>query len=147
MITDGKKWYYLAVKSLSALLRGIESNHNEDFYCLNFFHSYSTEKKRKKHEKVWNDDNYCYVEIPNEDNKILKFNHGERLLKAPFMIYADLECLLEKMHPCQNSHEKSYTEKKTKHTSSGYSLFTHCSFDLAKQTWSLQKWKLHGKVL
>ena len=42
MITDGKKWHYLAVKYLSALLRGIKSNHNGDFYCLNHFHSYST---------------------------------------------------------------------------------------------------------
>ena len=33
-------------------------------------------------------------------------------LKAPFMIHADLECLVEKMHSCQNYHEKSYTEKK-----------------------------------
>ena len=31
MITDGKKWLYLAVKSLLALLRGITSNHNGDF--------------------------------------------------------------------------------------------------------------------
>ena len=37
IITDGKKWHYLAVKSLSALLRGITSNHNGDFYCLNCF--------------------------------------------------------------------------------------------------------------
>ena len=29
IITDGKKWHYLAVKSLSALLRGITSNHKE----------------------------------------------------------------------------------------------------------------------
>ena len=42
------------------------------------------------------------------------------------MIYADLECLLEKIHSCQNNPEKSYTEKKTKHTPSGYSLFTNC---------------------
>ena len=41
MITDGKKWHYLTVKSLSALLRGTISNHKEDFYCLNCFHSYS----------------------------------------------------------------------------------------------------------
>ena len=34
--------------------------------------------------------------MPNEDNKTLKYNHGEKTLKAPFMIYADLECLLEK---------------------------------------------------
>ena len=39
MITDGEKWHYLAVKSLSALFRGITSNHKEDFYCLNCFHS------------------------------------------------------------------------------------------------------------
>ena len=50
-------------------------------------------------------------------------------MKAPFIIYADLECLPEKMHSYQNNPEKSYTEKKTMHTPSGYSLFPHCSFD------------------
>ena len=45
MITDCKKWHYLAVKSLSALLRGITSNHNGDFYCLNCFLSYIQRKK------------------------------------------------------------------------------------------------------
>ena len=85
MITDGKKWHYLAVKKLSVLLRGITSNHVGDFYCLNCFHSYSTENKLKKHEKVCNDHDYCYVEMPNEDNKILKYNHGEKSLKALFI--------------------------------------------------------------
>ena len=37
MFTDGKKCHYLAVKGLSALLRGIASSHKEDFYCLNCF--------------------------------------------------------------------------------------------------------------
>ena len=55
MITGGKKWLYLAVKSLSALLRGTISNHKEDFYCLNCFHSYSTKINLKKHERVCND--------------------------------------------------------------------------------------------
>ena len=96
MITDGKKWHYLAVKSLSALLRRIASNHKEDFYCLNCFHSYSTKNKLKKHERVCNDHDYCYVEMPNEDNKILKYNHGEKSLKVLDFIYADLECLLKK---------------------------------------------------
>ena len=40
MITDGtSNWHYLAVKSISGLLRRITSNHNGDFYCLNCFHS------------------------------------------------------------------------------------------------------------
>ena len=41
MITDGtSNWHYLAIKNLSGLLRGIRSNHNGDFYCLNCLHSY-----------------------------------------------------------------------------------------------------------
>ena len=65
--------------------------------------------------------------MPNEDNKILKkYNHGEKSLKTPAIIYAYLECLLKKLHSCQNNHENSYTEKKTKHAPSGYSLFTNC---------------------
>ena len=38
VITDGEKWYYLAVKSLPALFRKITGNNNGDFYCLNCFH-------------------------------------------------------------------------------------------------------------
>ena len=47
MITDRKKWHYLPLKRLSALLRKITSNHNGDFHCLNCFHSYRTEKNSK----------------------------------------------------------------------------------------------------
>ena len=109
MIIDGKKRHYLALNSLSALLRGITSNHDGEFYCLNCFHSYRTKEKLKKHDKVCNDRDYCYVEMPGEDNKKLKYNHREKSLTAPFMIYADLECLLKKIHSCQNNLEKSYT--------------------------------------
>ena len=91
MITDGKKLHYLALKSLSALLGGIISNHNGGFYCLNCFHSYSTKNKLKKHERVCNDHDYCHVEMRNEDNKILIYNQGKKSLKAPAIIYVDLE--------------------------------------------------------
>ena len=59
-----------------------------------------------------NGHDYCYVEMPNEDNKILKYNYGEKSLKAPFIIYASLKCLLEKMHSSQNNFEKSLQTKK-----------------------------------
>ena len=51
MINDGQKWHYLVVKNLSRLLRGITSNHKEDFYYLNCFHSYRTKKKLEAHKK------------------------------------------------------------------------------------------------
>ena len=37
MISNGENWHYLAVKSLSRLLRVITSNHDGDYYCLNCF--------------------------------------------------------------------------------------------------------------
>ena len=74
MITDGEKSHYLAVKKLSALLRGIAGNNNGDFYCLNCFCSYTTENKLKKHNHVCENHDYCYIEMPEEDNKILKYN-------------------------------------------------------------------------
>ena len=78
-----------------------------------------------------------YVEImiivmPKEETKILKHNHGEKSMKVPFIIYADIDSLLEKMSTCHNNPKKSTTNKINKHTFSGYSLFTNCSFDLTK---------------
>ena len=46
LITDGTKWHYLAVKTLSGLLRGITGNNHGDFYCLNCLHSYTTKNRR-----------------------------------------------------------------------------------------------------
>ena len=129
MITNGEKWHYTAVKRLSGLLRGVTGNNNGDFYCLNCFHSYRTENKLEKHKKICENHDYCHVEMPNEDNKIIKYNQGEKSLRSPFIIYADLECLLEKISTCYNNFEESSTTEINKHTLSGYLLFTHCSFD------------------
>ena len=132
MISDGQKWHYLVVKNLSRLLRGITSNHKEDFYCLNCFHSYGTENKLEAHKKICKNHNYCHVEMPTKNNNIIKYNHGEKSIKLPFVIYADLESLLEKMSTCINNPNESSTTKINKHTPSGYSIFTHCSFDEPK---------------
>ena len=133
MITDNmNNWHYLAVKKISGLLRGIKSNHNGDFYCLNCFHSYRTKKKLKKHKRICKNHDFCYVKMPDEDKKMLKYNLGEKSLKAPDIICANFECFLEKTDTCQNNLEESYTEKKAKHIPSGYSLVTCCSYDESK---------------
>ena len=119
-------------KNLSGLLRGITSNRNADFYCLNCFCSYSTKNKLEKNKKICENHDYCHVEMPTKDNNIIKYNHGEKSIKIAFIIYTDLECLLEKMSTCQNDPNKSSTTKINKHTPSGYSIFTNCSFDESK---------------
>ena len=131
IITNGKqsnevdKWHYIAsksvltddglnrpIRSLLRLFRGITSNNQGDFYCLGCLHSFHTDNALKKHERLCGNNNYCYVEITSESNSTLKYNHGEKSLKVPFAIYADLEHLLIKQQSCQNNPNDSYTEKK-----------------------------------
>ena len=132
MISNGENWHYLTVKNLSRLLRGITSNHDGDFYCLNCFHSYRTKNKLEAHKKICENRDSRHVEMPTKDNNTFKYNQGEKSIKLPFVVYADLECLLEKNSTCYNNPEESSTTKINKHTPSGYSIFTHCSFDTSK---------------
>ena len=132
MISNDEKWHYLTEENLLGLLTGITSNHNADFYFLNCFCAYSTKNKLEKHKKICENHDYCHVEMPTKENNIIKYNRGEKSIKMPFTIYADLECLLEKIDTCENDLNKSYTTKINKHISSGYSIFTHCSFDESK---------------
>ena len=133
MIADGKKHHYLALKSiptangynrpiesLSRLLRRVTSNHDGDFYCMSYFHSICSDNSLRKHKRLCGNHNYCNVDMPEKNKNKLKYRYGEKLLKAPFIIYADLECLLKKEQSCQNNPKTSY------------SLDLICSFDKTK---------------
>ena len=116
---------------MSGLLRGVTSNNNDDFYCLNCFCSYRTKNKLELHKKVCENRDYCQVEMTNKDNNMIEFNQND-YGKTPFVIYADLQCLLEKISTCYNNPEESSTTEINKHRPSGYSLFTNFSFDERK---------------
>ena len=60
--------------------------------------------------------------MPEKDNKTLKYNHGEKSMKAPFIIYVDVECLLEKMHSYQIIVKNHQQPQKI----SIHRLVTHC---------------------
>ena len=68
------------------MLQGNSSHHEEDFYCLNWFNSYTSKNKLKEHEKICNNHVSCRIEMPKWVEKILKYNPGEILLKAPYAI-------------------------------------------------------------
>ena len=129
MISNGEKqWHYLAVTKLSALLRGITSKNNGDFYCLNCLHSFRTKSKLESHEKVCENKDFCNVIMHAEDTKILEFNQYQKSDKASFIIYADLEFIIEKIDGCKNIPENSYASKVREHIPSSFSMSTISSF-------------------
>ena len=107
MIGGGIKYHYFAVTNLSVLFQGNLSNHRGDFYCLNYFNSYTTKNKLKEHEEICNNHNSCNIEMPDWVNKFIKHNPGEKSLKAPLSLFLHLECILKKLQSIQNNSEKS----------------------------------------
>ena len=119
-------------EKLSVFFKGTTSKHNGDFYWLKCLHSYRTGNKLKKHKNVCENYDYCYVEMPKEDSKILKYNHEEKIYESSIHYFGDLEGLLEKISTHHNKLEKLLTNKINEHAASGYLLFTSYSFNTTK---------------
>ena len=53
--------------------------------------------------------------MPSEDTKILELNQYQKSDKSPFIIYVDVECLIEKINGCKNYLKNSSTTKVSEH--------------------------------
>ena len=66
--------------------------------------------------------------MPSQDTAILEFNQYEKSDKAPFVIYAYLECLIENIDGHKNNPQNSFTTKVSEHIPSGFLVSTALSF-------------------
>ena len=65
--------------------------------------------------------------MPSEDIKVLEFNQYQKFDKVPFIIFADLESILQKTDGCKNNSENSSTTKVSSPILSGFSMSTMSS--------------------
>ena len=56
-------------------------------------------------KKLCENKDFCNVVMPSEDTKVLFFNQYQNSDKAPFIIYVDLESLIQKIDGCKNNLE------------------------------------------
>ena len=110
------------------LYRGITSKKNAGFYCLNCLHPSIAKNKPEYHKKLCENKDFSNVIMRSEDTKILEFNQYQKSDKAPFIIQAVFECMIEKIGGCKNNPENSATTKVSKHIPSGFSISTISSF-------------------
>ncbi|XP_057299543.1 uncharacterized protein LOC130630167 [Hydractinia symbiolongicarpus] len=123
IIQEGGKKHYVAIKRYSALMRGLSSRHRGDHYCRNCMHGFRSQETRDNHMKVCMDHDFCEIVMP-EEGTVLKHEDGQKLLRMPFVIYADTECILEPVQGCDGDPEKSHTRDVSKHVASGYAFMT-----------------------
>ena len=66
--------------------------------------------------------------MPSEDTKILEFDKYHKSDKETFIVYADLEILIEKTDGCKNNPENSFAAKVGKYIPEGFPISTKSSF-------------------
>ena len=59
----------------------------------------------------------------SEDTKTLESNQYQKSDQSQFVIYLDLECLIEEKNACKNNTENSLTIKVSKHIPSDFSMY------------------------
>lgn len=139
------KSHYCWIKDLAKLISTQVSKNKGKFSlcdrCLNHFYN---EKALNRHRPACFKQNSCQIEMPMEETKIIKFKNFENQLEAPYIIYADIETLLQK--PDQNIEEKTIS-----HGTTGQSSKTHqhipysigyyikCTFDDSKSRYASKR--------
>ena len=66
--------------------------------------------------------------MPSEYTKMFELNKYQRSHKLLFIIYENLQCIIEKIDGYKNNPENSSTEKVSKHIPSGFTMSTILSF-------------------
>ena len=126
MIEEEDNRHYVLIKDLSKLIGCQYNKHNEKKHiCPHCLRGYTTKATLESHIT-----NGCLavegqqIKMPKKGDQI-RFKNYERKFKAPFVMYADFECLT--MEYCSKMSKpidpnKSYTEKYQHHTPCGYKI-------------------------
>ncbi|XP_067211627.1 uncharacterized protein [Linepithema humile] len=112
--------HFVCIKNLSRLVSSQLSKHANK-KCLHYFY---TQEKLSAHSIDCGKINDCAVVLPSEDKKWLTFHHYSWKERLPFVVYADLECTLEKKED-----QDGITYAYQHHRAFSVGFYVSCTYD------------------
>ena len=110
---QGDNTHYSYVKRLTAL-RYDQNRHNESkHFCERRLHGYSRKELLKRHKPECKGllKSPTRTEMLKDGENKMSFTNHHKQMKVPYVIYADFECVLEKIAGCEPSQDASFTER------------------------------------
>ena len=123
-LTENNNSHYILMKTLSPFVN--KQHHGKTFVCPYCLHSFYKEDSLNKHEPE------CSIHSSSKIvlvDKSIKFENYSKTIIHPFVIYADFESTLNKIHTCQPNPKESYTINIQKHMPNSFCLYTKCIDD------------------
>ena len=120
---QGENTHYSLVKRLSALLFDQSKNSNSKHFCERCLHGYWRRELLERHKPECKGllKSPNRTEMPKEGENKMAFKNFYKQMKEPYVVYADFECILRKIHTCEPDNKKSFTVKTEKHEPCGFS--------------------------
>ncbi|VDI43459.1 Hypothetical predicted protein [Mytilus galloprovincialis] len=119
-LTNESKQHYCWIKSLSRLLSCQFSEHGHElFFCRRCLSHFSRQDIPDEHMEYCSQKDAVRIEMPEEGTHIAFHNH-KKLMRVPFVIYADFECFTEMVDTCQPNPSHAYTKAYQQHRPSGF---------------------------
>ena len=113
LIEKGGKTHYCLITDLNKMLHSQTNHQHKTFYCTYCLHGFMRKDLLDKHKPLCEKHGAQCTELPSGKDKFMTFKNWGKMLKVPFVIYADFECILS---PLQNGKNKTHL-----HEPCGYS--------------------------
>ena len=116
--------HYCWIKNFSRLVSSqINNNQHKREFCRRCYNSFPTEKSLEKHLEYCATNEEVKINMPKDDygNPLyIKFKNYNRKMRVPFVVYADFECINEKIDTCEPNKRESFTNQYQKHKAVGF---------------------------
>ena len=124
LLTDDDKSHYAWIKDMSSLLSQSGYNHAKHYcnYCLHGFLKQST---LDRHVEDCSKIGAQKVVLPDEDDRWVQFKSIQKMLKVPFVIYADFESYTCKIQGPLNVGQATHAYEL--HEPSGFAYYIVCA--------------------
>ena len=128
--TNTETNHYVWIKNFNKLCAGVTKNTSKKFFCKHCIQHFPSKERLEKHLMDCIVLTKCQaIQMPNE-GEVIKFKSFRETVKIPFVIYADLESLLQKLTVTQKQEiDGEQTEKLQKHVACSYGYKVVCCYD------------------
>ena len=130
--------HYVLIKDFNRFMYNFSKHKERKHFCMHCLQCFYSNENLAKHKVN------CIVingaqatQLPEkyidkngiERTPCVYFQNYHKGLPVPFCIYADFECITEKISSCQPSDGKSYTQQYQKHTTCSFGYKVVCHYD------------------
>ena len=130
LVTEKENKHYVLIKDFNRFMYSQTKHEHRKHFCMHCLQCFSSERVLSNHKDICIQVNGTQaIKMPKKNNNILKFNNFHKQQPVPFVIYADFESILEKIHGCRQEGNKSYTEEYQTHTDCGFGYKVVCCYD------------------